>query len=127
LASVPTMSTANAMKRTLSSFMGSVSAGWPTNTIGRTASSGGIGRTASRTRLAERLVQAAAPGDDSQPGPSLIAVSLSQYPDEHRPERPVLLAVDPPLASGVPVHIHSRTLAQVLMNAGHADCVEFMG
>jgi hypothetical protein len=27
----------------------------------------------------------------------------------------------------VPVHIHSRTLAQVLMNAGHADCVEFMG
>jgi hypothetical protein len=27
----------------------------------------------------------------------------------------------------VPVHIHSRTLAQVLMNAGHADCLEFMG
>jgi hypothetical protein len=37
--------------------------------MGRTAISSGIGRTASRTRLAERLVRAAAAGDDSRPGP----------------------------------------------------------
>jgi hypothetical protein len=47
LATVPaTMSAATAMRKILSGFMGSVSAGRPTNTIGRTASSGGIGLTA---------------------------------------------------------------------------------
>jgi len=94
LASVPTMSTANAMRRTLNSFTGSVSVGRHANTIGRTASSGSIGRTASPTRLAEWLVRAAAPGDDSQPGPLPIAVGLPQHADEHRSKSPVLLAVD---------------------------------
>ena len=69
-------------------------------TMGRTAISSGIGRTASRTRLAERLVRATAPGDDSQPGPSPIAVGLTQHPDEHGAENPVLLAVDQELGEG---------------------------
>jgi hypothetical protein len=40
------------------------------------------------------LVRAAAPGDDSQPGPLPIAVGLPQHADEHRSKSPVLLAVD---------------------------------
>ena len=77
-------------------FTGSVSAGRHANTIGRTASSGSIGRTASPTRLAERLVRAAAPGEDSQPGvlTESLAVGLPQHADQHRPEDSILLAVD---------------------------------
>jgi hypothetical protein len=44
--------------------------------MGQTASSGGR------------------PGDDSQDGPSPTAVGLPQHADQHRSERPVLLAVD---------------------------------
>jgi hypothetical protein len=88
LAIVPTMTTANAMRKILSGFMGSVSAGRPTNTIGRTASSGGIGRKVSRTRLAERLVWAAASGDDSQPFTPLCLRSSSSAGHRTRLCRP---------------------------------------
>jgi hypothetical protein len=70
LAIVPKRTTANAMRRILTSFMGSVSAGRPADTLAEGLVSGGIGRTASRTRLAERLVRSVAPGDDSKPGRS---------------------------------------------------------
>src|SRR4029453_14446497 len=89
LAIVPaTTSTANAMRRILSGFMGSVSARRPANTIGRRAGSGGIGRKASRTRLAKRLVRAAAAGDDSRPGLSPIAVGPPQHFNHHPPGVP---------------------------------------
>ncbi len=48
----------------------------PPTTMGRTAISSGIGRTASRTRLAERLVRAVVLGDDSQPRPLAKPVSV---------------------------------------------------
>jgi hypothetical protein len=72
------MGTASAMRRILSGFIGSVSAGRPANPIGQTASSGGH------------------PGEDSQPGPSPIpsAAGVPQHADEHRSKGPVLLAVD---------------------------------
>ena len=43
--------------------------------------------------MAERLIRAATRGDDSQPGPSPIAVCLP-HPDEHRSERPIIVAGD---------------------------------
>jgi hypothetical protein len=89
--------------------MGSVSAGRPAKTIGRRAVSAGIGRTASRTRSAERRVRAATPGDDSQPGPSPLAVGLPQHADEHRLGVRVLLGVNQQFGKrprlGVPVEL----------------------
>jgi hypothetical protein len=97
LAIVPaTTSTTNAMRRILSGFMGTVSAGRPTdhdgpnghfeqyrpdglaNAIGRTASSGG--------RRGGRL--------SARPFTDRVSAGLSQHPDEYRPQHPILLAVN---------------------------------
>ena len=70
---------------------------------------GSVSADGLRTRLAERLVRAAAPGDDSQPRSLPITVGLPQHADQHRSQRPVLLAVDQELGEGA-----SRGFAQVL-------------
>jgi hypothetical protein len=90
---LPTMSTADAMGRTLSSFMGSVSAGRPTNAIGRM-----VVRAVSAGRPANAISQIGSsgrrPGDDSQPVLQPIAVGGLSMPTSTRPQRPILLAVD---------------------------------
>jgi hypothetical protein len=74
------------MRMILSGFMGSISAERPTNTIGPRAGFGryqpdglanAIGRTAS---------SGGPPGDDSQAGPSPIAVGFPQHADQPGPD-----------------------------------------
>ena len=42
--------------------------------------------------------------------PLCSAVALSQHPDEHRPQRSVLLAVDQKLGEGVALRVGDRNL-----------------
>jgi hypothetical protein len=115
------------MRRILSGFMDSVSAVRPTdhdgpnghferyrpdglaNATGRTASSGG--------RRGGRL-SARAFTDRGR---------LPQHPDEHRPERPVLLAVDQELGEGAALRVASELADPVgsIEVGEHQDVEEF--
>jgi hypothetical protein len=69
------------------------------------------------------------------------AIGLPQHADEHRPKDPVLLALDQELGEGATLRVAQNSpirsarsksaedsaIMQSLMNAGHADRLEFMG